>query len=119
MYFSLGPSSGPSSSLVILFIHSAFSLCFLVAIFSSKIVRFLCHLVVGMFSYYPLPIIDRLLFLCFGKSCFVCIVLHFVDISLIPLVSPALSGSFPQGVLLFFSSIASSFLFLHISAPLF
>ena len=30
---ALGPSSSPSSSLVILFIHSAFSFCFLVAIF--------------------------------------------------------------------------------------
>ena len=63
----LGPSSSPSSFLVILFIHSAFSLCFLVAIFSSKIVQFLWHLVVGMFSSHSLPIVDRICFRCFGN----------------------------------------------------
>ena len=93
----LGISSSPSSSLVLLFIHSTFSLCFLVAIFSSKIVRFLCHPVVGMFSCHSLPIADRIFF-----RYFVCIVLPFVDISLIFLLSPALSGLFPQVVLLFF-----------------
>ena len=97
----LGPSSSLSSSLVILFIHSAFSLCFFVAIFSSKIVRFLCHLVIGMFSCHSLPIVDKIFFRCFGKSCFVCIVLIFVDISLIFILSPALSGLLPQVVLFF------------------
>ena len=43
----LGPSSSPSSSLVMLFIHSAFSYVFLIAIFSSKIVWFIWHPVVG------------------------------------------------------------------------
>ena len=114
----LGPSSSPSSSLLILFIHSAFSLCFLVAILSSKIVRFLWHPVVGMFSCYYLPIVDRIFFRCFGKSCFVCIVLPFVDISLIFLLLPALSGLFPQVVLLFFSCAACFFLFPLISAPI-
>ena len=75
---------------------------FWVAIFLSKIVRFLLHPVVGMFSCYPLPIVDRIVFHCFGKSCFVRIVLPFVDISLIFLLSPALSGLFPQVVLFFF-----------------
>ena len=98
----LGPSSNPSSSLVILFIHSAFSLCFIVAIFSSKTVWFLLHPVVGMFSCHSLPIVDRIFFRCFGKTCFVWIVLPFVDISLIFLLSPALSGLFPWVVLLFF-----------------
>ena len=37
-----------------------------------------------------------------GESCFVCIVLPFVNISLISLISPELSGLFPQVVLLFF-----------------
>ena len=105
----LGPSSSPFSSLVILFIHSAFSLCFLVAIFSSKIVRFLLHLVVGMFSCHSLPIVDRIVFRCFGKSCFVCIVLPFVYIPLIFLLSPALPGLFSQVVQLFFSCVACSF----------
>ena len=54
----LGPSSYSSSSLVILFIHSAFLLRFLVAIFLSKIVRFLLQHVVVMFSCHSLPIMD-------------------------------------------------------------
>ena len=105
----LGPSSSPSSSLVILFIHSSFSLCFLVAIFSSKIVRCLWHLVVRVFSCHLLSVVDRIFFRCFGMSCFVCIVLFFVDISLIFLIWTALTGLFPQVVLLFFSCIACSF----------
>ena len=114
----LGPSLSLSSSLVILFIHSAFSLFFLVAIFSSKMVWFLWHLVVGMFLCHSLPIVDRIFSRSFGKSRFVCIVLPFVDISLIFLLSPTLSGLFPQ-VALYFSYVASSFLFPFISAPLF
>ena len=55
-----------------------------------------------MFSCHSLPIVDTIFFRCFGRSCFVCIVLPFVDISLIFLLSPALSGLFPQVVLLFF-----------------
>ena len=98
----LGPSSSPSSSLVMLFIHSAFSLCFLVAIFLSKIVRFLLHPVLDMFSCQSFPNVDRIFFRFFGKSRFVSIVLSFVDISLIFLLSPALSGLFSQVVLYFF-----------------
>ena len=100
--FAFGPSSSPCNSFVILFIHLAFSLWFLVAIFQSKIVRFLLHLVVGIFPCHLFPVVDRIFFRCFGKSCFVCIVLRFVDISLIFLLSPVLSGLFPQVVLLFF-----------------
>ena len=77
-------------------------LIYLVVIFSSKIVRFLWHLVVGMFSCHSLPIVDRIFFRCFGKSSFVCIVSPLVDISLISLLSPALPGLFPQVVLFFF-----------------
>ena len=87
---AFGTSSSTSSSLVSL-----------VAIFSSKIVRFLSHPVVGMFSCHLLPVVDKFFFRCFGMSCFVCIVLAFVDISSIFLLSPVLSVLFPQVVLLF------------------
>ena len=66
----LEPSSSPSSSFIILFIHSAFSSWFLVGIFLSKIVRFFLHPVVCMFSCHSLPIVDRISFRCFGKSFF-------------------------------------------------
>ena len=97
-----GPSLRPSS-LVILFIHSAFSLCFLVAIFSYKNVRCLWRPVVGIFLCHAFPVFGRIFFRSFWMSCFVCIVLPFVDISLIAIISPELSGSFPKVVLLFFS----------------
>ena len=100
--FSVVLSKSMCISLVILFIHSAFSLYFLVAIFKSKIVRFLWHPVVNMFSCYILPVVDIIFFGCFGMSCFVCIVLPFVDISLIFILSPVFSSLFPQVVLLFF-----------------
>ena len=113
----LGPSSSPSSfSFNIVYPFSIFVMFFLVAIFSSKFARFIWHLVVGMFSCHSLPIVDRIFFRCFGKSCFVCIVLPFVDISLIFLFLLALFGLFPYVVLLFFSCVACSFLFLLISA---
>ena len=75
---TLGPSSSPSSSLVILFIHSAFSLCF-----------FGCHifvqnrLVVGMFSCHSLQLLI--------EFSFVVLEIFFV--------SPVLSGLFSQVVL--------------------
>ena len=90
-----------SNSLVILFIHSAFPLCSFGCHIFFKIVRFLLNPVVGMFSRHLQPVIGRIFFRCFGMSCFVCIVLAFVDISLIFFLSPVLSGSFPQIVLLF------------------
>ena len=55
-------------------------------------VRFLWRMVVGIFLCPALPVVDRIFFFCFGMSCFVCIVLAFVDISLISLLSPELSG---------------------------
>ena len=117
---ALGPSSSRSSSLVILFIHTAFRYVFLLLpYFLSQIVRFLWHLVVGPFSRHPLPIVDRIFFRCFGISTFVCNDLPFVDISLIFLFWSVISGLFPQVVLLFFTWVACSFLFLHISVPLF
>ena len=90
--------------LVISFIHWAFSLYFFVAIFSFKIVRFLWRLVVGMFLCHALSVVDKIFFRCFGMSCFVCIVLPFVDISLVFLLSPGPSGLFPQVYSYFFSS---------------
>ena len=106
---ALGPSSSPSSSLVILFIHSAFSLSF-----------FGCHIFVQNCSVslasgcwydfiYALPIVDRIFFYCFGMCCFVCIVLHFVHISLVSLLSPEHSGLFPQVLLLFYLEFSFPF----------
>ena len=100
------------------FIHSAFCYVSLVAIFLSKIVRLLFHRVVGMFSCRLFPVVDKIFIRCFGMSCFGCIVLLFVDISSIFLLSPILSGLFPQVVMLFFPCC----LFLSfqlISAPFF
>ena len=98
-----GPSSSPSSSLVISFIQSAFSLFFfLLAIFSSENVRSLWCPVVGMFLCHALSVVGRIFFRYFGTFCFVCIVLPLVYISLISLLSPELSGLFPQVVPLFF-----------------
>ena len=78
-----------------------FRYAFSVAIFSSKIARFLWRLNVG--------IVDRIFFHYFGMSCFVCIFLPFVDISLVSLLSPETSGLFPQVVLLFFPMLSFPF----------
>ena len=100
-----GPCSSPSNSFAIFFIHSAFSLCSL----GCYIVRFLLHPVVGMFSCHLYPVVGRIFFPCFWMSRFVCIVLPVVNISLIFLLSPVLSGLFPQVVLLFFLVLPLSF----------
>ena len=77
--FTFGSSSSPSNSFVTL--RSVYSRLFcyvlLVAISLFKIVRFLLHPVVGMFSCHLPPFIGRISFRCFGMSCFVCIVLLF------------------------------------------
>ena len=102
-----------------LYIHP-FRYVLLAAIFLSKIVRFLWHTVVGMFSCYPLPTTKRIFFRCFGMFCFVFIISPFVDISFISLLSPVFSGLFFQVVLLFFFfRVVFSFLFLHIPASFF
>ena len=84
----LGPCSSPSSALVMLFIHSAFSLCF----FGSHILAQNRSVSFASGSWYvsfhSLHIVDRIPFRCFGISYFVCTVLHFVDISLIFLLWP-------------------------------
>ena len=64
-----------------------------------------------MFSFNLHPVVGRIFFRCFGMSCFVCIVLPFVNISLIFLLSPVLPGLFPQVVLLFSLVLPFSFLF--------
>ena len=104
-----GPSSSLSSSLVILFIHSVFSLCFFGCHIFVQIVRLLWRPVVGMFLHPVLPVVDRIFFRCFGMSFFVCFVLPFVDISLISLLSPEVSGLFLQVVLLFFLVLSFPF----------
>ena len=86
-----------------------FRYAFSVAIFSSKIVRFLWRPIVGMFLCHALPIVDRIFFRCFRMSCLVCIVLPFVDISLVSLLSPKHSGLLPQVVLLFFLVLSFPF----------
>ena len=95
-----GPSSSHSKSLVILFIHSAFSLCFWLP-------YFLLLLVVGIFSCHLLSVLGRIFFRYFGMSYFVCIVLPFIGISLIFLLSPGFSGLVPQVVLLCFFFVLS------------
>ena len=99
---TFGPSSSPSNSFAILLIDSAFCYVLLVSIFNSKIVQVLLHLVVGMFLCHIPQLVARFFVRCFGISCFVCIVLPFVDIFLIFLLFPVFSGLFPQFVLLFF-----------------
>ena len=107
---------GPSSSLSNFFHHIVYPFgffkCVLVAIFYSKIVRFLLHLVIGIFSCHLFPLVDRIFFRCFGMSCFFCIVLPFVDIYLIFLISPVLFSS----CFVIFSCVAFSFLSLHVPA---
>ena len=79
--FAFRSSSSPSSSLVILFIHSAFSLWFFGCHILLKIVWLLLHPVVGIFLCYLLPVVDRIFFCCFEISYFIYIVLPYVDIS--------------------------------------
>ena len=76
-FSAFGPSLSPSNYFFKLFIHSAFSLYFLVAIFSSKMVRFLWHPVIGMFSCHPFPVVNIIFFRCFGMFYLVCIVLPY------------------------------------------
>ena len=78
-----------------------FRYIFFVAIFECQIVRFLLHPVVGMFPCH-LSIVDEIFFCCFEMSSFVRIDLLFVDIFLIFLLSPGLSGLFLQVLWLFF-----------------
>ena len=95
---AFGPSSNCSSSLVIWFIHSAFSLCcFFCHILVQNRSVFL-HSAVGMFYWHLLPIVDRIFCHYFGMSYFFCIVLLFVDMFLTFLILQVLSGIFPHVV---------------------
>ena len=98
---ALEPSSSPSNFFVILLIHSTFLLCFLGAIFNPKLFGFSCIQLLLCFRVISPPFVGRISFSCFGMSCFVCIVLPFVDIFLIFLLSQVIFGLFPQVVLLF------------------
>ena len=93
---------GPSSLLPCCLSIRLFCYVLLVAIFYSDIVWFLLHPVVRMFWCNLPQLVDRISFRCFGVSRFVCFILPSLDIFLIFLLSPVLSGLFPQVVLLFF-----------------
>ena len=98
---AFGPSSSSSSSLVIWFIHSAVSLCFLVAIFLSRIVGFLLHPVVGMFYCHLLPIVDWIFF-------------HYLECPILsvwfyPLLISLQSSLFRQDFLVYFLKLYSVF----------
>ena len=60
-----------------------FGYVFLVSIFNSKIIQLLLHRVADMFSCHLPQLVGRILFRCFGMSCFICIVLPFLTIFLI------------------------------------
>ena len=104
--FAFGPSLSPSDSFVILFIHLVFLLC------SLGCHIFVQNCTVSLASTYWYVFVSspphththvcRSSFRCFGMSYFVCIVLPFVDISLVFLLSPVLSDLFPQVIKLFF-----------------
>ena len=90
----------------------------LVTIVYSKIVQLLLHRVVSIFLCHLLQLVGRIFFRCFGMICFVCIVLPFVDIFLIFLLFPVLSGLFLRVVLLFFPVLPfpfCSYIFQHLS----
>ena len=115
------PLSGLPWSLLILLSYCltirVFRLCFFfVATFLSKIIRFLLHSIVGIFSCHLLPLVGRIFSRYFQISCFVRIALPLVGISLLFLLSPVLSHLFPQVVLLFFSFVAFSVLSVHVPA---
>ena len=94
------PSLSLSRSFVMLIIFSAFCYVLLVSIFYFKIVQLLLHPVVGKFSCHFPQFVGRIFFRCFEMSCFVCIVLHFVNIFLIFLLSPVLPGLFTEFIFL-------------------
>ena len=98
---AFGSSSSPSNSFVILLIHSAFLLCSL----GCYILFQNCSVSLASGCWYVFmlspPFVGRISFHCFWISCFVCI----VDISLIFLLTPILSGLFPQVVWLIYFKI--------------
>ena len=98
-----GPSSSPSSSLVIFFYpFSVFVMFLWLPYFSPKSFGLLYCWLLVCFRVTPFQLLVGIFFRCFGMSWFFCIVLPFVDICLVFLLWPVLSGLFPQ-VVLFFS----------------
>ena len=97
--FTLGLYSSPCNFFSMLFIHSAFLLCFLRSHILLKIFLFPCHPVAGMSSCILPLLTGRIFFRYFGMSCFVCIVLSCLDIFLVFLLSPVPSDFFPWFVL--------------------
>ena len=73
---------------------------------------------VRMFSCHLLPIVNRIFFRCFRMSCFICIVLPFVDIALIFLLSPVYFWFISSSCAVIFC-VVFCFLFLHIPALFF
>ena len=93
----------PLSELLRVLIHLVFCNVLLVVMFYSKVFRFLLHSVVDMLSCHsPSPLVDKISVRCFRMACFISSDLPFADIFLIFLLSPVVSGLFPQVALLFF-----------------
>ena len=96
------------SSCVLLQVLTLFQCCFsiqfsitifFVPIFCSKIVLFSSHSAVCMCLLIRPLLAGRIFFRCFGMTCFVRIVLSCLDIFLVILLSPVLSGLFSRLVL--------------------
>ena len=104
-------SLNPSNSLFILFIHSACLLCSFGCHILFKIFRFLLYPVLSIFSQHLLPVVRRIFFGCFGMTYFVCIILPFVNVSLIFLLSVYFLKLY-----CYFFCVAFSFLFQNITA---
>ena len=83
----------------------------LVAIFYSKIVQLLLHLIVGMFLCHLLQFVGRVFFRCFGMSCFVCIIFPFLEIFLILLSFASTFWFISSTYILFFFFFALLFPF--------
>ena len=81
-FSAFGPSAFPSTSLIILFIHSAFS-CFWLPYFCPKSFAFPCIQLLECFRVISSHLFAEFSFIVFTYPSFVCIVLHFVDISLV------------------------------------
>ena len=96
--FTFGPCSSLSNSFFMLLIHSTCLLCSLGYHISPKLFFFFPS---GFWYHLPL-LIGRIFFRCFGTSCFVCIVLSILAISLIFVLSPVIFGLFPRVLLSFF-----------------
>ena len=94
-----------------------FRYVFLVAIFSSKIVGFLLHQVVGIFYVHFRLIVDRIFFHWYGMFCLYCFTFCRYLFNLPPFASTFwfISSSF----IVSFSSVVFSFLFLTIPASFF